>query len=713
MPADGGKTRAKRDVWVLPALRARAVAPFLAKLAPSFALAARLDLRLRLDDAGNLLVLCPLSAEAADFQMLQGRLTEAFEAAGRGADLRILPPAQSRDITTEPGLIEGLMAWIWQQAGPAPDAGRPTDGDDPRPLRAVLAGDKTAAPATFAALVRRSRGARFLISDQDVTLLDLTEDPARGSTLAGLRAAGLPPGVTLLSRDSLALMALWLPEGMGFAEDRREVLAGILNGLVEAGLLDRAAELHLLPGVKGGGQAIILPPDPSDPLVSGTALEDVSVLAQGIDPPDRADEIGPAIGFSVLTLTPDAEAQAALNLRLNDRAFPLGYRISLAPVGSVSRSDEDIERLRSEIEEREARIALIQALGRPQLRLLRFTDAQLPALVDGLRKMPRALRENAGLRYASAHAAGRADPAHFVLYDPEVVQFDGVLPEYYWRAETEDQPIGFWLDPHAEEARDGNPEEPRVFVPQNQRILPYIDSFGASVTGTLQLVLGRLFADGSAVLGAKDAEPAFVFRDLRGAPDADADEIGVELLDLALFAPLRLSLRWINDHILASSPRTADPVDRRELAESLYAGQLAHDLRAQMQAEVGDLKIGWAQAQADMLSCLDDMAAAVAREADALRQQMEAARHFVDLARERLAGVNGSLNGLGAAVGGLDAPLEAMAEELPAMTARRVVFLDQYAAEYETSQKLMEDTAHEIAALREKMDRLAAELARG
>src|SRR5690606_5723590 len=120
----------------------------------------------------------------------------------------------------------------------------------------------------------------------------------------------------------------------------------------------------------------------------------------------------------------------------------------------------------------------------------------------------------------------------------------------------------------------------------------------------------------------------------------------------------------------------------------------------------------WAQAQEDALSCLDDMAAAVAREVGLLRQQMEIARRFVDLSRERLAEITGSLNGLGAAVGGLDTPLEAIAAALPPLPGRRVAALDQYSAEYEASERLMADTAREIEVLREKMSRLAAELVR-
>lgn len=704
----------KRDVWVLPRLRARAVAPFLAKLAPHFGFAHAQDLRLRLDDDGNLVVLCPLPDGGADLQLLHGRLAEAFEAAGRrGAELENLP-AQSRDIASEPVLLEGIMIWIRQQLVAIPSG----ESDEPEnaTVRAIVTGAETP-PAVFAALVRRSRDARFVVGEKGVTLLDLSDDPARGATIAGLRASGLPPGATLLTRHSLAAMAVWLPEGMEFAADMREALSSVLNGLVAGGLLVPGADLHLLTGEDGAGLVVVLPPDPvpgpqGRPVPEGQ-LVDAATLGIGIDPPHLPDEFGPALRLSVLTLHPEPQAQRDLNTRLNDRAFPLGYRISLAPVGAISRSDEDIERLRSEIEEREARIALIQALGRPQLRLLRFSDAQLPALVDGLRKMPRALRENAGLRYAATHAAGRAEPAHFVLYDPETVQFDGVLPEFYWRAVTEDHPIAFWLDPHAEDARDGNPDEPRVFVPQGERILPYIDSFGSSVKGTLQLVLGRLFADGSAVLDAKGAEPAFVFRALTRASDrvGGRDEIGIELVDLARFAPLKISLRWINDHILASSPRTADPADLRELAETLYAGQLAQDMRKAMQAEVDGLRNGWAQAQEDLLGCLDDMTAAVAREVAQMRLQMENARRFVDLSRGRLAEVTQSLNGLGAAVGGLDAPLAEMAADLPGLVVGRVAFVEQYQAEHETSQKLLEDTRTEIAALRERMERFATELA--
>lgn len=693
----------KRDVWVLPRLRARGVGAFLRALSPHFALAARHDLRLRLDVEGNLVAMFPVPEAPEDPRAFLGHLSVAFVAGGRSSAEIDTLTAQSRDISGEPFLLDGVLGWIWLQLAPlAPEDAGPAETR----LRAVLAEPMGGAEA-FAALVRRSRDAHF-VSGPAVTLLDLDSDPERGATLDALRASGLPDGTTLLTGHSVAGQSLWLPEGLDFPAERLAEVAALLLALTDTGLLPPGGALHLLPDGSDGCRAILLPPDAPSPAAEPT-LAEVEELAAAIDPALEPDQLGPPLRFSVLSLSPDAEAQQALNARLNDRRFPMGYRISLAPLGLVSRSDEDIERLRAEIEEREARIALIQALGRPQLRLLRFTDAQLPALVDGLRKMPRALREDRGLLYAATHAAGRPEPVHYVLYDPDRVQFDGRLPEIYWRAETEDQPITFWLDPHAEDARNDNPDEPRVFVPQSMHILPCMDSFGGRLTGTLQLVLGNLFADGSAVLTAPGAQPAFVFSTL-GPGGAGKDEIGADLIDLARFQPLKISLRWINEHILASSPQIADAQDRRELAESLYAGQLAIEMRKSMAGEVEALREDWAQAEAELLGCFEQMVDAVTRQVSIQRSQLEGARTFVDLSKARLAEVTQALNGLGAAVGGIDQDLEAMAGDIPGIAASRIAFFDRYQTEYEAGAQALEETKAEIALLRNRMESLIVEL---
>lgn len=694
----------KRDTLVLPRLRPQAVEPFLLALAPHFALAAQMDLRLRLDPSGSLLVLLPKQIGAATDELaaLLGRLVQAFEAAGRLASELERLPTQSRDLQGEPSLTEGVLAFLWSRADVAgPEVAGP-EVAEPDATRAVLEGQGDARAAAFAAIARRTRDVSFIAGTDTVTLLEFDDDPGRGATLGGLRAAGLPAGLTLLHHHMLANLSLWLPEGRAFARQDRVAVSELLNGLADARLLERHHELHFVPGFNDECRALVLPGEASAEL---TAVEALTETITGAELPDEA---GPALRMQVLYLRPDADARQDLNRRLNDRSFPLGYRISLDEIRDRSANEDDIERLRAEIDEREARIALIQALGRPQLRLLRFSDAQLPALVDGLRRMPRALRENAGLQYAASHAADRAEPAHFVLYDPDQVQFDGVLPEFYWRAVSDDHPISFWLDPHAEEARALGPDEPMVFVPHGQRILPYIDSFGSSVSGTLRLVLGNLFADASAVLDDSQARPAFVFSQLTGG----RDEIAVELLDLARFAPMKLSLRWINDHILASSPRVADPDELRELAETLYAGQLARDLRNSMSGEVEGLRLEWQQAQVEMVHCLDRLSDAVAEEVRGLQAQLDTARRFIDTAQGRLAQVTGALNGLGTALGGLDEEMVAMADELPNMAAGRLAFFQQYGAEMAAGDRIMHDVETEIAALKDRVGALRDRLER-
>lgn len=702
----------KRDVWLLPRLRAQAVAPFLDALSPHFALAACFDLRLKLEIDGGLLALYPRPEGDAAAQLgdLRGRIAEAFEAAGRRA-AELEGPLQAADIAGMPSLRDGLYDFIWSLCTPdSPDEAAAS----PTGLRVIIDSRMAAGgEAVFAELVRRSRDARFLVSSDKVTVLDLDDAAGRGAMVEGFIARGLPAGVTLLRRHAIAAISVWLPQGVNVPDGVRGLVTRLLNAMAEAGLLDRAGDLHLVPGADGRGLAIWLQAEATPE--AGSDLTDVAQLAGMIAGPDQADDLGPALQFSVLHLRPDADALRALNERLNDRRFPLGYRISLAPVPGHLRGGDDIEWLRAEIDEREALIALIQALGRPQRRLLRFTDAQLPALVDGLRKMPRALREDRGLLYAAAHAAGRAEPAHYVLYDPDLVQFEGVLPEVYWRAVTEDQPIAFWLDPLAEEARDDRAEEPMVFVPQGHHILPGVDSFGSSVSGTLRLVLGNLFADASAVLEAPGARPAFVFLDLKGAPGRDAargDEIGVELLDLSRFAPLTLSLRWINEHILASSPRVADPEARRELAESLYAGQLARALRDAAGGEVEALRLEWQQVQAELFDNLDTLTAAVTREVAEIQARLVSVRRFVDMSHARMAEVTGALNRLGAAVGAVDETLDQTAGTIPQLEQERIAFVARYLAEYRAGERLIDDASRDLTVLRARLRSLEEVMAR-
>lgn len=248
----------KRDALVLPRLRVQAVEPFLLALAPHFALAAQMDLRLRLDPGGSLLVVLPnrLDAVTDDMAALRGRLAQAFEAAGRlASELEGLPP-QSRDLQDEPSLKEGVLAFLWSRVSETvPDM---PELAEPTAIRAVLEASDDARAAAFAAIARRARDVRFMAGDDAVTLLEFDDDPVRGAALAGLRAAGLPAGLTVLRRHGIAIMSLWLPEDRAFAAQDRVIVSELLNGLADAKLLDRNQELHFVPGANDEYRAFVL-----------------------------------------------------------------------------------------------------------------------------------------------------------------------------------------------------------------------------------------------------------------------------------------------------------------------------------------------------------------------------------------------------------------------------------------------------------------------
>jgi hypothetical protein len=321
-----------------------------------------------------------------------------------------------------------------------------------------------------------------------------------------------------------------------------------------------------------------------------------------------------------------------LQARIAEARFPLGYRVMLDDIADRTALERDVEVLREEIAEREAEIELIRALSAPQMRLMRFSDAQLPALVDALSHLPPAVFQSADLRYAAAHAAGRAEPAHFLMYDPARIAMEGYLREYTWRGRTEDHPIRYWLDPHAAQAMDRDGARILVFAPMGYRLLPAIDSFGGRLGETLRLVLGNLFADASAVMDAPGAEPLFLFSPATlGGADMD-----VELLDRRWFEPVHLSLKWINDYMVVRAPRVPDRQVLARLAEDLYEGQVATELLGSAEAAKDRLSQAWVAFEAEVQAEIDTVVRHVTTEIDRSAERMRMGRAYLTEAQGRI-----------------------------------------------------------------------------
>ena len=518
----------------------------------------------------------------------------------RAQDLSRVAP-QSVDIAQMTDLAGALVLGILQAAQP----GRRTPDHGQRLV--ALVGEAVALAARVSDVIRRTRYPALSVfpgaAGRDLILVTVDDRSESGATLDGLRA-GAGGALPVLAAVETSGGFVWLPDGLTVPTDRRALVAAMLGGLRTAGALTPGESPVVIRAAAGDILWAALPAGPAAEEPAAPAAEVIPETALRID--------------RLQVVSSDA-ARRALQARIADARFPLGYRVRLDEIPDRTALERDVEVLREEIAEREAEIELIRALSAPQMRLLRFTDAQLPTLVDALSRLPPALFQSADLRYAAAHAAGRSEPAHFLLYDPARVALEGFLREHTWRGRTEDQPIRYWLDPHAAQAMDRDSARILVFTPVRHRLLPAIDSFGGRLDETLRLVMGNLFADASAVLDAPGTEPVFLFSPATlGGADMD-----VELLDRRWFEPVHLSLKWINDYMVVRAPRVPDRAVLARLAEDLYEGRVAADLHADAEAAKARLSQAWAAAEAGVRAEIDAVVRHVATEIDRSADRMQ------------------------------------------------------------------------------------------
>lgn len=682
-----------RQGFVLPSLAPVEVPVFLAAMSPHAAEAEKVGLLFHIDRTTHSVLPflphwnAPPHAPQRSVQDVRDRIGRILETdLKRGLDLSRIA-AQSVDVAPMTDLAGVLVLGILNAAQP----GRRSTTSGTRLV--ALVGGAQALAAQLAEVIRRTRYPAISVfpglGERDLILASVDDGSDLGATLDGLRAA-TGGSLPVLMPTETSGGFVWLPDDLTVPPDSRGLVAAMLDGLRVAGAL------------KSDESALVIREPTGDILWAALpaglfAHEAAAAVAQRI--PDTS------IRIDRLLVVPSDEAHAALQARIADARFPLGYRVRLDEIPDRTALDRDVEILREEIAEREAEIELIRALAAPQIRLLRFTDAQLPALVDTLVGLPPALFQSADLRYAAAHAAGRAEPAHFLLYDPAKVAIEGYLREYTWRGRTEDSPIRYWLDPHAAQAMDRETARVMVFTPVRHRLLPAIDSFGGHLGETLRLILGNLFADGSGVLDAPGAEPVFLFSPATLA-GADMD---VELLDRRWFEPVHLSLKWINDYMVVRAPRVPDREVLARLAEDLFEGQVAAALHAQAEAARTGLLEAWGKAEADVRAQIDDVVQHVATEIDRSAQRMEMGRAYLAEAQGRTERLDALIAEMRARVAASISAIEAMGSFAGDLVADRYDMVTDLLAEISAGDRAVDEAVARVEAQR---DRLAALLDR-
>jgi hypothetical protein len=625
-----------RQSWPLAELNGQMVLPFLAELEAQFPSAKACDLRLAQLANGQVKVLLPHFNEAPRRPEAEVRaLRQAVLLAAKAVLGREQP--QRDTVSTDLEGADTLEVAFWRAVLSRLHPREEADEDWALSAKvAIIRGDGPEALADMARIVRRGRFTALTVGQagQDiVSVLAFSDSTALQSHLAALRAADPRIEAMVLASVDTTEQRLWLPDkGTLALEDVARVGRG-LAAMTSAGWLSSSVEIAVYPDpaeAPGPSTRILLclmefVPDSLTAVPAAEVFQDL--------------DVGRRIELAPLTLVPSEAALATLGRKVAAQDMHVGYRIGLRgfPVNDIGRFD--IESLTEEIDRLRATIAEIQANEAPQMRLLRFDDDQLPALVDCLRRLPPPMLESAGLTYCAAHAAGRQFPAHFLVYDPVRVSLESRLPEHYWRAVTSGHAISYWLDPYSAAAMQGDAGEPLIFVPMGQHISPPVASFGGKLRETMRMVLGNLFADASKILERSNARPMFVF----SSPTEPWADVGLELLDMQDFVPVKLSLKWLNDNILVRSPEIADRATLATVAEELYSGHVTTGLLGRSQEGLAALDREWGEAMGRIVERFNAITRRLTEDLTAVSDRVVLAAEFVDVARQRIRVVDGAV----------------------------------------------------------------------
>ena len=662
-----------RQVIRVATLKRPEVLPFMAAMAPHFQAALTCEARFGATPDGSLRIVLPHWNDRprrpeAEVVALRAALRMAVEAAtGTTRSVPVDVISQTLD-----GMLDIVGAALTVLYLGASDAQTMAGQGNPEKL-AVLRGQDDAVIGTLAATLRRSRYPTLAVScaagDDPLTVIHLTDDSDAGATLDGLRA-GLPPGaLAVLAARETSAGRIYLPDHLSYPTAQRLAAGAVMQALTAQGWL-------------GFGAALLLVPQPGDGLLA-CQMPPETPFAPAVELIPEADSW---MTLAVRQILPSAAAAEALAARIVGPAFPVGYKVALRPVPDRLRQEADVEMLREEIEEREAEIGLIRALAAAQLRLLRFTDAQLPALVDGLRLMPPAMQLSDHLTFATAQSAGQDLPNHFILYDPSRLSFEGRLPEYYWRQKTDDRPIGYWLDPFASAAMTGSQTDPLIFVPVRQHIIPRVSGFGGQLDQTMRLVLGNLFADASVVLDDPMARPMFVF-----SPSSEPGfDLAVEVLDRAKFAPINLRLRWINEHIQVRSPRLFEPGTISAIADAAFSADAATKLAETIGADLQKVSAAWAEGEAVLTGQIGDITRHLTAEVVEAAERIRLSIDYLNLARKRIAEVDSATQKVQIRLGRVEGAVSGLQSLVDAKAAARNQFANDLLAEIEAGERTVE-----------------------
>jgi len=537
----------------------------------------------------------------------------------------------------------------------------------------------------------RTAGAHRLGDDQRVAFLVYTDNAEDyGSVSAYLRRDDRPARIFPLRLIKFDFAWLWLersvPEPSEMALDD---LSAILRKARGANRFPDAVSDII--AVRSAGAEVRIYCHSSETL--GESPKAAEHIAENLDPIQPLD-------VAVIAIKKDEVASAELRDHIKALNRQVGYEVSLEPKPPGAARDVDLEPLLEQIEELNLQIDQITALGAPQRRLMRFNDVQLPAMIDGMRKLPPKALNDGSLRYAASHSAGRGEPAHYLLYDPSVTHMR--LSEAYWRMQTDPHPMSYWLEPFVAEAQLRRPTKTQVFVPSGNFLVPSLAHFGGDVDETLRLVLGNMFDDQQPLMTDKGRSAFYVFTKSTSAHF----RLEVEVLDGDAFAPLNQKLYWINDYLQLKSPIAVDPDRLAEVAAGLYEGESAKVLRGDLDDQVAELDKAWSEARDTITTQALDVIDAIEAEMDAVAARVSDLHRYLGKAGKEIRALEATAAAATRALRHADGVMDTLGQKDSAVAQARMTFEARMEAEFRLAETAIEDRQAHIKTLRERLQRI-------
>jgi len=265
--------------------------------------------------------------------------------------------------------------------------------------------------------------------------------------------------------------------------------------------------------------------------------------------------VGRDYAFKHYDLIPLENVDQALNQlrveleRQNEQG--MGYRVEMhhSRYSELRDHKREYERILQELEQLQERKADIESYSQLRPRLLRFTQKQLPRLIDVLRVVPPNKLTDVSYAFQSytsqvetSHLEGslHRQGLHFLYIKPEV-RIDFLTP--LLQEASEEAPLEFWLDPTWARFYLNQANTALVFVPKGRMLYPVMHSWDKG-NNSMDEYLRHILAESITV----PEHPIYIF-DVDRHTDR---EVVISVLDRARFAPLNSPkyIKWINDNLL-------------------------------------------------------------------------------------------------------------------------------------------------------------------